>query len=171
MFQQSERGVGMLHQRDGHGHRGASAALFLFGAAVIFLSWSYEIGELRRMGPGYFPMLLGVTLCVFAILIAVQDAKKRKARNESPVETMQPLAVLRVRWRPLFMPLLAILLFASLLESAGLVPAVVASVTAAGFAERSNSPFVIAVIAAVTAVFTSVVFVHLLGIPLRLFAV
>ena len=69
------------------------------------------------------------------------------------------------------MPLLAILLFASLLESAGLVPAVVASVAAAGFAERSNSPFVIAVIAAVTAVFTSVVFVHLLGIPLRLFAV
>lgn len=51
------------------------------------------------------------------------------------------------------------------------MPAVVASVAAAGFAERSNSPFVIAVIAAVTAVFTSVVFVHLLGIPLRLFAV
>ena len=148
----------------------ASAVLFLFGATVFLLSWSYEIGQLRRMGPGYFPMLLGATLCLFALLIAVQDAKERMSRNERSRATTLSLSVLRLRWRPLCMPLLAILIFASLLESAGLVPAVVTSVAAAGLAERGNSPGVIAVIAAVTAVFTSVVFVQLLGIPFRLFA-
>lgn len=148
----------------------ASAVLFLFGATVFFLSWSYDIGQLRRMGPGYFPMLLGATLCVFALLIALQDAKERMSRNERSRTTSLSYPVLRLRWRPLCMPLLAILVFASLLESAGLVPAVVASVAAAGYAERSNLPGVIAVIAAVTAVFTSVVFVQLLGIPFRLFA-
>lgn len=148
----------------------ASAILFLFGATVFALSWSYEIGQLRRMGPGYFPMLLGATLCLFALLIALQDAKERMSRKERSRTTSLSFSVLRLQWRPFCMPLLAILLIASLLESAGLVPAVVASVAAAGFAERSNSPGVIAVIAAVTAVFTSVVFVQLLGIPFRLFA-
>ena len=148
----------------------ASAVLFLFGAAVFILSWSYEIGQLRRMGPGFFPMLLGATLCLFALLIALQDAKERMSRNEHTRTTLLAFSDFKLRWRPLCMPLLAILLFATLLESAGLVPAVVASVAVAGFAERSNSPGVIAVIAALTAVFTSVVFVRLLGIPFRLFA-
>ncbi len=149
----------------------ASAALFLFGATVFVASWSYEIGHLRRMGPGYFPMLLGATLCTLAVLIALQEMKKRTSRDTRASRMAPSFAVLRPDWRPLLLPLLAILLFAALLETAGLVPAVIASVLTAGFAERSNVPVVVMGIAIVTAIFISVVFVQLIGIPFRLFAV
>ena len=149
----------------------AGSALILFGAAVFLAAWNYEIGELRRMGPGYFPMLLGATLCVFAALIALQGAKDRILNGNHAGRKLDSGAILRFRWRPLVMPLLAILLFATLLETAGFVPAVIASVAAAGLAERSNRPAQIAIIAVVTAIFTSVVFVYLLGIPLRLLVI
>ena len=148
----------------------AGLPLLAFGAAVFAASWSYEIGELRRMGPGYFPMLLGAVLCIFAVLIVVQDARERPAgdrRAERPEEPASPLGRI---WRPVIMPLAAVVLFAALLETAGLFPAVVASVAAAGFAERDNEPLTVLVVAIATAIFVSVVFVYLLGIPLRLFA-
>ena len=149
----------------------AGSALFLFGAAVFLAAWNYEIGELRRMGPGYFPMLLGATLCIFAVLIALQGAKDRILNGKYAGRMLDSDAILRFRWRPLVMPLLAILLFATLLETAGFVPAVIASVAAAGSAEHSNGPAQIAIIAVVTAIFTSVLFVYLLGIPLRLLVI
>ena len=147
----------------------AGLPLLAFGGAVFAASWSYEIGELRRMGPGYFPMLLGAALCVFAVLIILQDGRKRLTggrRAESP-ET--PAVRLGRAWRPVVLPLAAVVLFAAILETAGLFPAVVASVAAAGFAERSNRPLTVLVIAVATAVFVSAVFVYALGIPLRLF--
>ena len=149
----------------------AGPVLLLFGAAVFAAAWTYEIGELRRMGPGYFPMLLGATLCLFAALIALQDAKDRISSGRRARRTIRSGTGNRFQWRPRILPLFAILLFAMLLETAGFVPAVIAAVATAGFAERSNSSLAIAVIAAATAIFTSTVFVYLLGIPFRLFAV
>lgn len=155
-------------------HRGgwiAGAVLFVFGASVFAASWSYEIGSLRRMGPGYFPMLLGAVLCGFALLILWQDLKN--ATTKTPNVSAQACEPVREHgiWRPAFMPLVAILLFAVLLETAGLVPAVFACVTVAGLAEPNNSlPAVLAIAAAAT-VLVSAVFVYALGIPLRLFVV
>ena len=147
----------------------AGVPLLLFGAVVFAASWSYEIGQLRRMGPGYFPMLLGATLCLFAVLIILQDVRKGLARDRTSESPTPFAARLRQIWRPVLLPLFAILLFATLLNTAGLVPAVIASVTCAGLAERSNSIPSVVAIAVATAVFTSLVFVYGLGVPLRLF--
>lgn len=147
----------------------AGLPLFAFGAAVFAASWSYEIGELRRMGPGYFPMLLGAVLCIFAFLIVLQDARERLAGGRRAERPETPAVRLGVVWRPVVLPLAAVVLFAALLETAGLFPAVVASVAVAGFAERSNKPVTVLVIAVATAIFVSAVFVYALGIPLRLF--
>ncbi len=148
----------------------AGLPLFAFGAAVFAASWSYEIGELRRMGPGYFPMLLGAALCVFAVLIVLQDARERIAGGRQADRPSISAVRFDRLWRPAILPLAAILLFATLLENAGLFPAVVASVAVAGFAERSNKTITILAIAIATAIFVSAVFVYALGIPLRLFA-
>ena len=149
----------------------AGLPLLAFGAAVFAASWSYEIGELRRMGPGYFPMLLGAALCVFAVLIVLQDARARLAGGSEADRPASPPGHLRHLGRSAILPLAAILLFAVLLETAGLFPAVVASVAAAGFAERSNKLLTVLAIAVATAIFVSVVFVYALGIPLRLFVI
>ena len=147
----------------------AGLPLFAFGAAVFAASWSYEIGELRRMGPGYFPMLLGAVLCIFALLIVLQDARERLTGERRTERPENPAVRLGHVWRPVVLPLAAVVLFAALLETAGLFPAVVASVAVAGFAERSNKPVTVLVIAVATAIFVSAVFVYALGIPLRLF--
>jgi len=147
----------------------AGLPLFAFGAAVFAASWSYEIGELRRMGPGYFPMLLGAVLCIFALLIVLQDARERLTSGRRAERPEIPAVRLGDVWRPVVLPLAAVVLFAALLETAGLFPAVVASVAVAGFAERSNKLVTVLVIAVATAIFVSAVFVYALGIPLRLF--
>ena len=147
----------------------AGLPLFAFGAAVFAASWSYEIGELRRMGPGYFPMLLGAVLCIFALLIVLQDARERLTGGRRAERPETPAVRLGDVWRPVLLPLAAVVLFAALLETAGLFPAVVASVAVAGLAERSNKLATVLVIAVATAIFVSAVFVYALGIPLRLF--
>ena len=147
----------------------AGLPLFAFGAALFAASWTYEIGELRRMGPGYFPMLLGAVLCIFALLIVLEDGRKRLARARRVARPETPAVRLGEVWRPVVLPLAAVVLFAALLETAGLFPAVVACVAAAGFAETGNRLPTVLVIAIATAIFVSAVFVYALGIPLRLF--
>lgn len=142
--------------------------LFLVGALVFGASWSYEIGTLRRMGPGYFPMILGAALCAFSLLIVLREALDNHSNVQETSETVTQRE--RVALRPLLLLPLSIALFAALLESWGLVPAVFISVAVAGFADQQNHWLTILLIAVATSIFTSLVFVYALGVPLRLVA-
>ncbi|MBN2740542.1 MAG: tripartite tricarboxylate transporter TctB family protein [Rhodobacteraceae bacterium] len=88
---------------------------------VLYASTQYDIGSLRRMGPGFFPALLGGVLAVLGLMIALPAL----ARNGSPIciARKEALAVL-----------MAILVFATGLERAGLVPVTLASVLIASIA-------------------------------------
>ena len=39
--------------------------------AAYYAHEHYEIGNLRRMGPGFFPVSLGLTLAVLGVLVAL----------------------------------------------------------------------------------------------------
>jgi len=45
--------------------------LTALGLFVVFYSQRYEFGDLNRMGPGYFPVALGVLLTVLGLIIAI----------------------------------------------------------------------------------------------------
>src|SRR6185312_5466733 len=45
--------------------------MVLLGLGVILQGTTYEIGALTRMGPGYFPVALGVILVALGLAIAV----------------------------------------------------------------------------------------------------
>ena len=158
----------LKHLNIGSKSLASGGILFVVGLVVFIGSWSYEIGSLRRMGPGYFPMLLGAALCMFAVLIVGLEFfnKKNKSAESSKTEDIDGIAL-----RPMIMLPVAILLFALLLESWGLVPAVFACVTAAGLAEKQNRWPLVLLIAVSTVLFTSLVFVYALGVPLRLLVV
>lgn len=149
----------------------AGAILLLFGVVVALLSLSYEIGSLRRMGPGYFPLLLGLLLCGVALLIIGEGLGKYwQSRQRSETEGRSS-NVLEIGWhdmRALSLPLVAVLLFALLLERAGLIPAVFAAVIVAGCAERRNSLAVNLVLATLSTLFIAAIFVYGLGLPLQL---
>ncbi len=137
--------------------------LLMVGVAVLVSGWSYEIGTLRRMGPGYFPMILGASLCLIALLIVTLERRETDKGLSKGAKTPRPLFR-----RPLFLIPLAILSFALLLESWGLVPAVLVCIGVSGFAERRNRWPVVLAVAFAMVVFTALVFVYGLTIPMRL---
>ena len=86
------------------------------GGAFAAVSSSYTIGTGARMGPGYFPLVLGVLLAALGVLIAVRSFT-------SGPEGGDPVG--RFAWRPLFFIIAANLAFGACLgglPSIGLPP-------------------------------------------------
>ena len=81
------------------------------GAAFALLSRNYSFGVPQRMGPGYFPMLLGGALALLGLFIA----GRAFFREGEPVP--------RIHLRPFFAVMAAVGLFAMLLRPLGLVAA------------------------------------------------
>ena len=50
---------------------GSGAILIVLGLALAWKSLDYRIGVLARLGPGFFPLMLGVVLAVLGLLILV----------------------------------------------------------------------------------------------------
>ena len=50
----------------------AGALLALAGSAFVWGATSYSVGNSARMGPGYFPLMLGVLLAVLGLIIMLR---------------------------------------------------------------------------------------------------
>ena len=49
----------------------AGVMFFVFGAGFALGSLNYQIGSAARMGPGYFPLMLGIILALLGVAIFV----------------------------------------------------------------------------------------------------
>ena len=91
-----------------------SAIMFItFG--VLFIVWSseYQFGSTQRMGPGYFPTILGILLLVLGVLVALPSLKA----------DAQETHVGKIGWRGLLVILGAVVLYALLLPRMGFLVA------------------------------------------------
>jgi hypothetical protein len=131
--------------------------LVLAGGFVIAESLRYSFGTLARMGPGMLPAALGSILIALGIIVFLA------AEAEKPAEQV-PVAA-----RPAVSVLAAVLAFALLAETAGLVIATTALVFIAGIADPHHGLRTLMALSACLAVFVWLVFVEALGIPFRLF--
>lgn len=112
-------------QRRNYADAAAGLALVVFGLAIYFhVTANYDIGTLRRMGPGMAPMALGGLVAMLGAILAV-GALFRAA------EALPELQI-----RPFVFVLLAVVAFATTVRTLGLVPAVVLLVGLATLAER-----------------------------------
>jgi len=129
--------------------------LLLFGGGYLWEALRYPLGTMRNIGPGGFPLLIGLVLVAIAVFLIVQGL-------------MQASEEFRFPWRPFIMISLSIAVFAFLVKSVGLIAAVVAAV----FVSSLSEPPVPIVRTAVLAVFLTVVswfiFIFALGMPLQL---
>jgi amino acid permease len=91
----------------------AGSIFFLFGAGFAWLARDYPMGRLARMGPAYFPTVLGVTLAVMGLLVALRAIL---ADQEAPAA--------RLFLRPLLLVLAGVCLFAALIGPFGLVASI-----------------------------------------------
>jgi hypothetical protein len=151
------------------GRRDVAAGLFMFalGAVIAFAAFDLRIGTPARMGPGFLPLGLGLLMAVAGIVMAVNA----RAAGETLPDFVAP-------W-PLLILVAAFAGFAFLIENAGLMPAGFAAVLIASAAARGASSSKGAtttrgrrllealLYAAMLAGFATLVFVEMLGMPLR----
>ncbi|SHE29838.1 Tripartite tricarboxylate transporter TctB family protein [Lampropedia hyalina DSM 16112] len=137
------------------------------GVAFALGARHYPVGTAARMGPGYFPMLLGVLLAVLGVAIALKAVLRRgDAASDGAIG---PWA-----WRPLLMVLSANFAFGVLLvglpglgiPSMGLVVAIYALVLLASLATRPVRWGETLGLATVLAVGSYLVFIRGLGLVL-----
>ncbi|MDW8335597.1 MAG: tripartite tricarboxylate transporter TctB family protein [Tepidimonas sp.] len=108
--------------RDGRDIVGGVLMAAIGAAAALYAQAEYELGELRNMGPGFFPVVLGWVLAVLGLLIAV------------PALLRQGEAI-TVAWRAAACVVGSLVVFGLLLKPAGMVLATVAAVLVASLAD------------------------------------
>lgn len=133
--------------------------LVAFGLGMaIYSSMNYDLGTLRRMGPGMFPMGLGYLL---AFLGAASLLPTLLGKGE-PVR-FQPA----IKWGPAGTILLSVAAFALLIRPFGLIPAILATTLIASQAEHGNRPWSILGLCAFLVALSYFLFIYALGLPMR----
>jgi integral membrane sensor domain MASE1 len=106
-----------------------SGALFIaVGIAAIVLGSHYALGTAARMGPGYFPRILGILLIVLGAILALRATRTRG----------DPIA--RVHWRPTIIVLGSVVLFGAIVRPLGVALSTVILIVASSAASREFRP-------------------------------
>ena len=107
-----------------------SGMMFIaLGLLFVGLSRQYQLGTAAKMGPGYFPTVLGGLLALLGLMIAAG------AFSKTNVEAR----LQKVGWRELFLVLLGIALFAILLPKLGMVVSLWILIFVSAFASHEFS--------------------------------
>jgi hypothetical protein len=106
------------------------ALMFLIGLGAILQGRTYSMGTLSRMGPGFFPVSLGVILALAGAAIALSA---RFAEREAEEKALPP------EWRGWFCISLSIVAFVVLGKYGGLVAATFAIVFISALGDRQNT--------------------------------
>ncbi|MDI6870811.1 MAG: tripartite tricarboxylate transporter TctB family protein [Bacillota bacterium] len=134
----------------------AGLIFIVTGGAAVVLSRSYEMGTAARMGPAYFPTVLGLLLVLLGLMVAVRSFWQ--AGGEAP----------RFHFRPLLLILGSVVLFGVLLERLGLIPTTILTVVLSRWASREFKGKEVAILVAVLSLLAAGLFVYGLSLPLRL---
>jgi hypothetical protein len=129
--------------------------IFLFiGLAAVVIGRDYTMGTAGRMGPAYFPTVLGGLLALIGLIGVIRSF----LRAGEPVGKFYIKEIVLI--------LAAVLLFGFLVRGAGLVPAALLLVLMSAYASPKFTWGASLLLAIGLAVFAVVVFVKLLGLPM-----
>jgi hypothetical protein len=118
----------LSHKRDYY----AGGLMSLIGVGVIIEARHYNLGSLFHMGPGFFPIILGVTMTCLGILIT------GVAAMASAVDDDQ-LIIPKPEWRAWACILAGPVLFIILGNLGGLIPATFACVFVSALGDRDST--------------------------------
>lgn len=127
-----------------------------FGAAFVFFASGMRLGTAHRMGPAYFPTILGALLIALGLAIAVRGARARADRVA--IGALRPVAVV----------LAAVLAFALAVQPLGVLVATVALVIVSRLGAAPGRALEVLALAAALAVLAALLFVRALGLPLKI---
>jgi ABC-type Mn2+/Zn2+ transport system permease subunit len=127
-----------------------------FAAVALYVSRNYSLGTAVRMGPGYFPILLGGVLALVGAILVVR----------SLVITGDPIGHVQVL--PLVVVAVAVVLFGVLLPRLGLAVTLPLVIVVSALASVQSRRWEVLVLALVLTVFSALVFVYGLRLPIPL---
>jgi len=136
------------------------AGLFLIavGAAAIIVARNYAFGTALRMGPGYFPSVLGGLLILFGLYTLAAGLRSGERLEGS--WSLRALVVLP----------LALVLFGVLIDRAGFIPAMLVLIFGSALAGTEFRPIEVLLFSVFLTALCTVVFVWALGLPYPLIA-
>jgi hypothetical protein len=106
-----------------------SGLLFIaFGIAAIVIGSNYTLGSAARMGPGYFPRILGILLILLGAILALRALRL----NGPPIPAW--------KWRPTLIVLGSVVLFGLIVNYAGLVVSTILLIVIASSASHEFRP-------------------------------
>jgi putative tricarboxylic transport membrane protein len=98
-------------------------AFAVFGAATAILSTEYPLGTTSRMGPGYFPLALGILLAGLGVFLVARAMIYERGGDVGRIDLLLALRLL-----------LAIAAFGALLDPLGLLATAFVAVLVAAWA-------------------------------------
>ncbi len=127
-----------------------------FGVAFVAVARNYPLGSALRMGPAYFPTLVGGMLAILGVVLI---ARSMFSAGE---------AVGYIGLRVLVLVLGALVLFGYLLDYTGLVPAIVALVFVSSAGGHEFKWWEVSILSVALVVMAVGIFYYGLGMPLDL---
>jgi len=136
----------------------AGVMFLVVGGLFAGIALTYKLGTAARMGPGFFPFMLGAILAALGLAILVSALREK---NKGP-------GVEKFHWGPVFWVLMPIIVFGVMLKIAGMLVMgmFVVIVSSIGSEEFKLKPTVWLAIGLV--IFCSLAFVAALKLPIPL---
>lgn len=106
----------------------AGAMFIALGVAAIVLASNYTLGSAARMGPGYFPRILGILMIVLGAILALRSLR------------LQGTPLPGWKWRPVLVVLGSVVVFGAIVNHAGLVLSTILLIGMASFASHEFRP-------------------------------
>jgi hypothetical protein len=129
------------------------------GVATAVGASDYPLGTIRNIGPGYYPILIGIALVLLGGAIALKALKA--GGEEAPVDGGFAL-------RPLIMVIAAVVAFGFLVRPFGLAAAIVALIVLSSFAGRGFSLLRVVLLSVGMVALAWFVFIYLLGLTMNM---
>ncbi|HET7635627.1 MAG TPA: tripartite tricarboxylate transporter TctB family protein [Burkholderiales bacterium] len=127
-----------------------------FGVAFVAVARNYPLGSALRMGPAYFPTLVGGLLAILGVVLIARSAFTAGE------------AVSHIGLRALVLVLGALVLFGYLLDYTGLVPAIVALVFVSSAGGHEFKWWEVSILSVALVILAVGIFYYGLGMPLDL---
>ena len=132
----------------------AGVMLIVVGAGSVIIARNYAFGTSLRMGPGYFPSVLGGGLVLFGLYLVVAGLK-RNEKMEGGNWSLRALIVLP----------LSLVLFGLLMEHAGFIPALLVLIFGSAAAGTEFKLVEVLLLAVGLTAFSVALFIYGLGLP------
>ena len=134
----------------------AGLLFIFFGLFFLYVARNYQMGSAVRMGPAYFPTVLGGMLAVLGAIVLLQSV------------ILQGPKIPKMSFKPIFFISLALILFGYLLKPLGFVLSLIILIFVSAFGGHEFKTKEVCILAVVLIFFSVLVFVKGLTLPFPL---